>query len=331
MMKRTLTSTLALGAYVMAGGALAGDLVIESWRNDDLSIWQDKIIPAFNAVHPDINVTFQPTAPREYNAALNAKLEGGTAGDLITCRPFDAALQLHLQGHLADISGMAGLENFPDFALAAWQTDDGSATFCVPMASVIHGFMYNKDAFAELGLEVPKTEDEFFAVLDAIKEDGTYAALGMGSADQWESATMGYTNIGPNYWLGEEGRAALIAGDAKFTDSQFIEPMRTLARWADYMPAGYEAQSYPDSQNMFTLGRAAIYPTGSWEITGFSADSDFEFGAFKPPVRVAGDTCYISDHVDIALGLNAGSANAEEAKVFLEWVTTSEFCKHLFK
>jgi len=65
-------------------------LTIESWRNDDLAIWQDVIIPAFNAEHPNIEVIFAPAAPAEYNGVLNTKLEGGTAGDLITCRPFDA-------------------------------------------------------------------------------------------------------------------------------------------------------------------------------------------------------------------------------------------------
>ena len=38
-------------------------LTIESWRNDDLPIWQDVIIPAFNAHYPDIEVVFAPTAP----------------------------------------------------------------------------------------------------------------------------------------------------------------------------------------------------------------------------------------------------------------------------
>ena len=107
---------------------------------------------------------------------------------------------------------MPELQNFPDFALAAWSTDDGSATFCMPMASVIHGFMYNKDIFKELGLEVPTTEAEFFAVLDKIKENGSYIPLAMGTVDQWEAATMGYTNIGPAYWKGEEGRKALLDG-----------------------------------------------------------------------------------------------------------------------
>lgn len=64
------------------------------------------------------------------------------------------------------------------------------------MASVIHGFIYNKTAFDELGLTPPRTEAEFFALLDKIKEDGTYIPMAMGTADQWEAATMGYQNIG---------------------------------------------------------------------------------------------------------------------------------------
>ncbi|SLN16371.1 Multiple sugar-binding protein precursor [Pseudoruegeria aquimaris] len=325
---KTRNALLALMASTcLAGAAAAQDttITIESWRNDDLALWQEKIIPAFEAANPGIKVKFTPSAPAEYNAVLNSKLDAGSAGDLITCRPFDASLALYEAGHLVDLSDLAAMANFSDVAKSAWQTDDGSATFCVPMASVIHGFIYNKDAFAELGLEVPETEDEFFAVLDAIKEDGTYIPMAMGTNDQWEAATMGYNNIGPNYWKGEEGRLALIKGEQKLTDEAWVAPYATLARWGAYLGDGYEAQTYPDSQNLFTLGRAAIYPAGSWEITGFNALAAFEMGAFKPPVKNAGDTCYISDHTDIAIGLNAASPNMEAAKTFLEWVGSEEF------
>jgi raffinose/stachyose/melibiose transport system substrate-binding protein len=315
-------SLLPLAALLLAGTSLvsahATDLVIESWRNDDLSIWQEKIIPAFEAKNPDIKVKFQPTAP---------KLDGGTAGDLITCRPFDAALQLFQNGKLDTLTGTPELQNFPDFALAAWSTDDGSATFCMPMASVIHGFMYNKAIFKELGLEVPTTQAEFFAVLDKIKANGTYIPLAMGTVDQWEAATMGYTNIGPNYWKGEEGRKALVEGKAKLTDPAYVEPFEELAKWKPYLGDGFEAQTYPDSQNLFTLGRAAVYPTGSWEISPFGKDAQFELGAFKPPVKNAGDKCYISDHVDIGMGINAASPNKEAAKKFVAWVGSPEFAE----
>ncbi|MBW0158384.1 ABC transporter substrate-binding protein [Sedimentimonas flavescens] len=328
-MKHTYLKMALLSTALVATGAQAQDaaLTIESWRNDDLALWQDKIIPAFEAKHPGIKVQFTPTAPADYNAVLNSKLDAGSAGDLITCRPFDASLALYQAGHLTDLSDLDAMSNFSDVAKAAWQTDDGAATFCVPMASVIHGFIYNKDAFAELGIEVPVTEEEFFAALEKIKEDGSYIPMAMGTNDQWEAATMGYNNIGPNYWKGEEGRLALIRGEQKLTDPQWVEPYATLAKWAPYLGDGYEAQTYPDSQNLFTLGRAAIYPAGSWEISGFNAQAEFEMGAFKPPVKAAGDTCYISDHTDVGIGMNAASANPEAARAFLSWVASPEFAE----
>ena len=326
MKKRVLTALFLGTTLLTAVGARAETtLTIESWRNDDLAIWQQKLIPAFEKANPGIKVNFSPSAPPEYNAALNAKLAAGSAGDIIACRPFDASLELYKKGYLTDLSSMPGMDNFADVSKLAWQTDDGKATFCVPTASVLHGFIYNKDAFDKLGIKPPQTEDEFYAALDKIKKDGTYVPMDMGTKDLWEAATMGYENIGPNYWKGEEGRLALIKGTQKLTDADWVEPLAQLAKWKPYLGDGFEAQTYPDSQNMFTLGRAAIYPAGSWEIAGFNQQAQFKMGAFPPPVKKAGDTCYISDHPDIAFGLNAKSKNPEAAKKFLAWMATPEF------
>jgi raffinose/stachyose/melibiose transport system substrate-binding protein len=318
---------LSTAMLVCAGPASAVPvtLTIESWRNDDLTIWQEKIIPAFEQTHPNISVKFAPTAPTEYNAALNAKLQAGTAGDLITCRPFDASLQLFQKGRLVSVNGLKGMNNFTPVAKTAWTTDDGKTTFCVPMASVIHGFIYNKDAFDKLGLKAPATVPQFFAVLDKLKADGTFTPLAMGTKEGWETASMGYQNIGPTYYKGEAGRLALINGKQKLTDPDWVEPFVILAKWGPYLGEGFEAQSYADSQNLFTLGRAAIYPAGSWEISGFRKQANFALGAFPPPVPKPGDTCYISDHPDIALGLNAKSPHLAEAKAFLEWVASPQF------
>ena len=318
---------LASAIFVVTGSARAADvtLTIESWRNDDLSIWQDKIIPAFEAKNPGIKLKFAPSAPPEYNAVLNSKLDAGSAGDLITCRPFDASLSLYTKGHLVAVQDLEGMKNFSAIAKSGWTTDDGSVTYCVPIASVIHGFLYNKDAFAKVGVEVPKTEAEFFAALDKIKKDGTYIPMAMGTNDQWEAATMGYNNIGPNYWKGEEGRLALIKGTQKLTEEPWVAPYRQLAKWKAYLGDGFQAQTYPDSQNLFTLGRAAIYPAGSWDISGFNTQAQFKMGAFYPPVQKAGDDCYISDHTDIAIGMNSKTKNPEAAKAFLNWVGSAEF------
>ncbi len=326
-MLKTGLKTMLLAAVAMtafAGAASAGKITIESWRNDDATIWKEKIIPAFQAKHPDITVEFTPTAPKEYNAALNARLEGGTAGDIITCRPFDASLELFNKGHLASLNDLPSMAGFSDVAKSAWTTDDGKTTFCVPMASVIHGFIYNKDIFAELKLTEPKTEEEFLAVLEAIKKDGKYVPLVLGTNDQWEAATMGFQNIGPNYWKGEEGRKKLIDGTGKLTDPEYVSTFAALAKWGPYMGDGYKAQTYPDSQNLFGLGKGAIYAAGSWDISTFRGQS-VPMGAFKAPPPAGSADCYISDHTDIGIGMNAKSANAADAKVFLDWIGSDEF------
>ena len=59
----------------------------------------------------------------------------------------------------------------------------------------------------------------------------------------------------------------------------------------------------------------------------FNDQADFKMGAFKPPVKAKGDTCYISDHVDIGIGMNAKTEHPEAAKAFLAWVASPEFAE----
>lgn len=324
MQVRRIVRHALLIAMFSAQASQAGTLVIESWRVDDKTLWEKVLLPAFEKSNPGIEVKFAPTAPTEYDSSLAARLAGGTAGDLIACRPFDVSLSLYKKGHLEKLDGKPGMQNFAPTSTVAWQTDDGKDTFCMPVASVIHGFLYNKKIFKKLNLQPPKTVDEFFAVLEALKKGGV-APLALGTADQWESSQMVYTNIGPNFWRGEEGRKALIAGKAKLTDAPFVEALQFEQRMGTYLSKGASAQTYGDSQNQFALGRAAIYPTGSWDISYFGQTPGLELGAFAPPVRKAGDPCFISDHMDIGLGVNKKSRNKEDAYKFLAWVGSQEF------
>jgi raffinose/stachyose/melibiose transport system substrate-binding protein len=301
------------------------ELIMGSWRTEDVAAW-DNILAVFEAANPGIDVKFEPTLNTEYDAQMTNAVAAGTGPDLITCRPFDRALLLYEAGGLANIQDIEGLSHFSDVALSAWSTDDGSATFCVPMASVIHGFIYNKEMFDELGLEEPTTESEFFAALDAIQAAGI-TPLDITTKDAWTTATMGFNNMWPNFAGGEAARLAVIDGSMKITDPGFVAALETTARWGAYLPDGHESIGYADAQQLFPLGGAAIYPSGSWEIPLFNELADFEMGAFKPYTPDGATECSISDHVDIAVGMNSKTAHPEEARIFLEWLTTAEFAQ----
>jgi raffinose/stachyose/melibiose transport system substrate-binding protein len=299
-------------------------LVIESWRTDDVSLW-DTFIAGFNKVHPEITVKFQPTKPDQYNGALSAKLSSGTAGDLITCRPFTLSLNMFNAGQLADLTKLPGLENFSTFAKHAWSTTDDKTTFCVPMASVLHGFIYNKDYFDAHGFTEPKTYEDFLALLDKIKAEGSMTPLALGVKDGWAETSMGFDNIGPNFWGGQDGNLGLLNGTRQYNDKGFSAAFDALSKWSPYLGKGFEAETYSDSQNLFTSGKAAIFPAGSWEISGFEQAASFKMGAFKAPPPADAKQCYVSNEIDIALGLNAASKNADAAKTFLSYVASQDF------
>lgn len=299
-------------------------LVIESWRTDDLAAWRETIIPAFEAAHPGIKLRYAPTAPTEYNAAVNAKLKAGTAGDVVALRPFDASAALFAQGRLVALDDAAVRPNFPDAALKAWMSPEGTL-YGVPVASVMHGFLYNKGIFAELHLAPPTSEAEFFALLDVLKADGRFIPLALGAAEQWEAATVGFQNIGPNFWRGEEGRKALMEGRAKFSDPPTLAAFDFLARLKPYLAKGFEAQTNADTQNLFALGKAAIVATGSWDVEHYRKRAKFAFDAFPPPVKNPGDVGYVCDHVDLGFGVNAKTKHPQAAQTFLAWLASPEF------
>ncbi|MEM6530189.1 MAG: ABC transporter substrate-binding protein, partial [Chloroflexota bacterium] len=339
-MKTFVRLVVVASMMLLAFGAVSAqddvvELTMGSWRTEDIPQW-DLIIAAFNEEFPNIQISFEPTLNTEYDQSLLAQLDAGGGPDLITCRPFDISLALFERGYLADVTGIvdgATLEDgsaaFGPVARSGWIAGDGESMYCIPMASVLHGFFYNEVLFADNGWAVPETTEEFLALMAEIEEAGV-TPLAMGTSDGWTNWTMGFHNNAPNWYGGEAGRQALIAGDAMITDPEFTEPMEFVLAWEPFLPDGYEAIGYADTQQLFPLGDAAIFPAGSWDIPLFQGqeeDGFFKLAAFKPPVPEAGQQCYVTDHVDIGLGMNTNSGEAEQeaAATFLEWVAGPEF------
>lgn len=311
--------------FAATSTAQAQTLVIESWRTEDKNLWKHHILPVFHRQQPGITVKFAPTARDLYDQSLAARLDAGIAGDLISCRPFDASLALFQKGHLLPIDDAPALAHFPERHRMAWQTDDGRSTFCLPMASVMHGIFYNKALFERLRLSVPLTQDAWFAAMRRVRAVPGLDPLALGTADRWESHQLLFTNIGPNRWSGEQGRLALLQGHARLTDPEFLDVWRSMAALLPWLPAGHAAMDYDTTMQHFGHGEAAMRPGGSWEIPQLRAYKDLDLGVFQAPVRRAGDPCHVTDHLDIGMGINPKTAHPAAARTFLNWLASAEF------
>ena len=316
---------LTSGCSPSASGGDSGKvtLTLGSWRTEDLAMWQDEILPAFEKTHPKIEVKFSPTNTNEYNAAIQSQVDGGTGPDLITCRPYDVNRSWIKKGYFEKLDGKPMLGAFDPLALDPWTGDDGSP-YCLPTAAVLAGFFYNKDIFTELNLKVPTTQDEFLAVLKAVKDDGKYTPLALGSAESWQLAYNGLYSIGPAYWKGEDGRQGLIKGTKKVTDPDFVAAFSAFDAWKPYLPKGSESLKYADMTQLFALGKAAILPDGSWDINQVAV-GNLNVGVFGPPAATTGGERYVQEMPDMAIGISAASKHKAEAEEFLAWTATPEF------
>ena len=169
-----IAAVVAALSVGLIGGATASaqdptKLTLGSWRTEDLAVWQDTILPAFKAAHPDIKVEFAPINTNEYNAAIQSQVEGGTGPDLITCRPFDVNREW-IEPRLLRASSTAcrPSRTSTDALGPRGPTQRTSPTACrSPRCSPAS--TTTRTSSRSSASQVPTTQAEFIAVLQAIK------------------------------------------------------------------------------------------------------------------------------------------------------------------
>jgi len=310
--------------------ARADVLTLETWRTDDAWIWEHHLLPEFYRSPQSSSIELNPSVAMDYDKLLLEAFEKDTAGDLVACRPFDRSFDLFEKGYLQDITHMPELRLFRNHGKFAWTSYYAERVFCMPVASVMTGFFFNTEIFKELKLEPPKTEEALFKLLETVQQSGKYLPLAFGTKDAWQSAQVLLSGIGPNHWGGEKGRLDLLTGRAKFSDEPYVSAWRSLARMGDFLPPNHAEVGEEEARNLFLSGRAAVYPAGSWEIRFLANHSNPHlFGVFAPPPKTNSHNCYVLNHLDKGIGINAKSAKPAPAQAFLSWLSTPTFSNAL--
>jgi len=302
-------------------------LTMGSWRTDDME-QMNHILARFHERYPDITVEFDPTPATQYDAVLRAQLEGGTAPDLFYLRSYAVSRRLFEQGYLEPLDDLPGLkENFTEAMLAPWVTDDGGP-YGVPFIATSHGVYYNVDLFEQLDLEVPTTWDELLSAAKTIQDAGIIPFANT-SGSSWTMAEIVFMNLAPNFIGGREGRMEYLTGKRCFNDAHVVAAFQAVADIVPFLPENQELLAYADSRQFFLQSKAAMWMSGSWDIPFFEAQEPaFAWSVFAPPPP-AGQPAFITFHLDAGMGLNAASTHKEEARRFLEWMTTSELAELL--
>jgi raffinose/stachyose/melibiose transport system substrate-binding protein len=301
-------------------------LTVLSWRPEDAAGYK-KIFAPFEKSHPKVKVDFKPIKNTEYLTVLPTELKKSTGGpDVVQLKPYGPIQSLIEAGNLAPLDGQVDVSKWDPTVLQAAKGKKDGKLYGVPYAMQTLQILYNKKIFADNQIQPPTTWAEFTAACDKLKKAGI-TPLSTSGLQPWVLA-IDHQIFGATRYGGDDFAKAVLAGQKNFTDPDYTASLDVTAKLKPYFPDKVAAVDYPDAQTLFTSGKAAMYPGGSYEVGPFTkTNPDLQLGAFDAPPAPGAkvDHALTSGFVDGSYGVNAHSEHKTEAIELAKWMATPEF------
>ena len=141
--------------------------------------------------------------------------------------------------------------------------------YALPTEFNIEGIWYNEQIFAEHGIEVPQTWDEFVAAVRTLADAGVQPISSNGE-NGWN-----ITRYVGNYIyrsLGPDALQKVADGQASLTDPEYVAAADAVAELGAAGAFGEAVGSvdYNQALNTFLTGQAAMLYMGSWALDNFN-------------------------------------------------------------
>lgn len=285
--------------------------------DDNFKTEMNKIVDNFNAANPDITITIEPGDGGSYSEFLKTKDSVGEFPDMMEMR--DTAMYVRA-GKVAPLSDDIK-------ALFTSTVEFDGVTYTAPMSGAnTMGIMYNKKYFADNGLEIPKTWDEFIALCQTIKDKGDMSPLVVGGNDVWHIGFL-YDLCYANDVLESDPDfiEECYKGEKDFSDPNYQKAVTDLAEVLSFAQDGWA--STPDAQitTFFVNDMSAMMFSGTHMFGQINeAAPDFDYGWFAVPDR--------DGKINLLGGGTAGgwALSAEAAKDPDKQAAFDAFCKYFF-
>jgi len=314
-------------------------VTVEWWhiQNTDpmMTVWQT-FADEFMEANPHVTINITVMENEAFKAALQTNLQAGDVPDLFQSWGGGGLREQVEAGLVQDItdasSGFVG--NLSEGAVGLYQVD--GVQYGIPFNLGMVGFWYNKDLFAEAGIDAPpETWDEFLEDVSALKDAGI-TPIAVGAGDKWP-AHFYYSYL--MIRMGGEDAMNQVAEDLDFNKPEFVEAGNQLQRLIDLEPfqPGFLAAPWdaPDGESgAIGTGQAAISLMGQWGPGAYANQSGIgvpedpisdrlpaEFGWFPFPA-VEGGAGAATDGFGGGDGFAVGRDAPPEAVQFLEYITS---------
>ena len=327
------------GVLAGAGAALATSALSACGTgggSSQLTLYQSKpeAIPYFSQLAGEFSqAQARLTVQHDIATNLSASFVRSNPPDL-GCLNYNLEMGRFMErGALSDLSDLpeAGRIREDVAELADWYPTYEGRTSVLPYSVTAASVIYNRRIFAEHGLEVPTTWDEFLTVCEALQgADVTpiYATF----LDPWTIAqglfdytVGGLVDVRGFYArMNELGEDVGPDSEVSF-QSTLLEPVQRMLELLPYLNPDASNRAYGDGNTAMAQEQAAMYFQGPWALVEIDkAGGELDLGTFPLPMTDDPADLKVRVNIDLSLWVPEAADEQEGARELAQFLMQPE-------
>jgi multiple sugar transport system substrate-binding protein len=318
---------LAAGAVLATGAAaqnLSGELIIFSdMSNPAPRAVMEDMVKRFGDLNPDLNIELTVIDREAYKTQIR---------NFLTANPPDVAnwyaanrMRPYIDaGLFEDVSDLWEGKIGTELASTKGALTVDGKQYGVPYTYYQWGVYYRQDIFEKFGLSAPSTWAEELANCQVLLDNGVKCYT-IGTKFLWTAGGwFDYMNMRTN---GFEFHMKLASGEVSWTSD---EVRAAFANWRQLIDMGafienHQTYSWQEALPFMIKGDAAAYLMGNFAVAAMREGglSDDQLSFYQFPTIVEG-IALAEDAPTDTFHIPTGAVNKENARAFLEFVTSAE-------
>lgn len=334
-----MLATLALGIAVVACGGSSSDdgkggkveLSFLTANSEQALKPATALVKAFEAKNPNIKIKLE-TGPQgaELDNLVKTRLATGEMNDVFVYLAGSLFQALKPESQLQPLNDEPWVGDLEDSFKKAVSAND--QVYGAPFGSAFGGgILYSKKIYKKLGLEIPKTWDEFMANNAKIKKAGIDPVI-QSYGETWTSQLFVLADF-HNVQSAVPGWAdKYTANQVKYSQEPAIEGFRHLeeVKKAGYLNKNFGSVKFPPALSMLANGKGAHYPALTIIVPNLKTsdpDKIDDVGFFAQPAQDEANTG-MTLWLPLAAYIPKATEGAKRdaAKKFLAFIASPEGC-----
>lgn len=285
------------------------------------------LLAAFEKDNPGITVKTL-IIPNDADAAMSTRAAQGQLPDIMQMQSYARVQEYAEKGYLVDLTDTDVMSKVLDSAKPA--VSYNGKQYALPMDFAGIGVIYNKDLFAEYGIEIPQTWDDLEVVCEKLQAEGIvpFAALLKENWSVGHFITMIHTALLQKAGISfDDFIASMNNGKGSYGDVDTAKLFSIMDFYRANMNSNASEMGGAEQQKSFADGESAMMVQGLWGyLDAKKLNPDLNAGFIPFPVYNDASMNKLYADVDSTFGLSAQSAPEKQAAAmkFLDWLASAK-------